>query len=68
MWQVDIFLFIYLTCIVLVLAGQELETSCGLRMAPTDVNMQIISLSYTQRIYLFFYHLLSLVLQDAFLG
>jgi len=47
MWQVDIFLFAYLMCIAFVLAGQELEISCGLRMARTDVNTQIISGSYT---------------------
>jgi len=66
MCQVDIFLFIYLMCIVLVLAGQELEKSCGFRMARTDVNMQIISRFYTERIYRIFYNLLSLLLQDAF--
>ena len=54
--------------IVLVLAGQDLEIPCGLRIASIDVNMQIISRFYKQRIYGFFYHLPSLVLRDAVQG
>jgi hypothetical protein len=47
MCQVDVFLFIYLMYIILVLAGQELKTSRGFRIDPTDVNTQITSRFYT---------------------